>query len=135
MWLTQLAIVACLLVGKGYGSSRTPPTRVPTTQPTLVTVPTQPQDLSVIPQGGCLHDLLTAPIIQSERRYLVTTGRGQNRLSLLKKFPNTLASQNSTSVAASSSDEPSDADRDLPVAVITSEQAENVSCMCKSRNV
>ena len=121
MWLVRLLTVICLVVGEGY--ARTQPTRLPTTQPTLI--PTEPQDLSIIPQGGCLHALVHAPVIQSERRYLVSTKRGQNRRSLLRKFGNTLDSPNST-VIASTGDETGDSGRDLPVAVVNSTAAQQV---------
>ena len=124
MWLAQLVTVICLLAGEGY-AARTQPTRPPPTRPTLI--PTEPVDQSIIPQGGCLHELLTAPIIQSERRYLVSTKRGQNRRSLLRKFGNTLDSPNST-VIASTGDETGDSGRDLPVAVVNSTQAQQVRC-------
>lgn len=120
MWLTQLVIVVCLVVGKGY--ARTQPTRPPTTRATLVT-PSQQPNVAVIPQGGCLKALLDAHFIQSEpaRRYLVTTKRGENRRTLLRKFPGTLGPPNTTRLA-------SDAERDIPVAVVKSEQRKQVSC-------
>lgn len=120
MWLTQLLVVVCLIFGKGY-TQRTNPTRAPATRPTLITTEppsTDPStDSSVIPQGGCLRELLDAPIIQSERRFLVTTKPGGNRRNLLKKFPATLVSPNTTLISQADSN-PEDLHSDLPVAVV-----------------
>lgn len=125
MWLTRLVTVVCLIVGGGYGT-RTPRPRLPTERPTLI--PTRPTpDQSIIPQGGCLHELLSAPIIQGERRrFLVSTKRGENRRSLLRKFGNTLDSPNSTVISITSG-ETDDPHRDLPIAVVNDTLVEQVS--------
>ena len=124
MWLTRLVTVVCLIVGGGYGT-RTPRPRPPTERPTLI--PTRPTpDQSIIPQGGCLHELLNAPIIQSDRRFLVSTKRGENRRSLLRKFGNTLDSPNSTVISITSG-ETDDSNRDLPIAVVNATLVEQVS--------
>lgn len=108
MWLTCLVttVVVCLTVGKGYAQSASLPT----------------SDPSVVP---CLERLLSVPVIQSERRYIAVSKRGQNRLAFVRKFLNNDLRD-------------LDSDRDvvvqqgdgvLPVfAVLNARQAANVSC-------
>ena len=126
MWLTKLVILICLVVGEGYAGAPTPPhtrpTRAPSGEPSGQ-VPTI--DASVIPQGGCLDKLTRQPIIQSERRFLVSTKRGENRRALLERFPDTLVSPNTTRIS-------SEAERDIQVAVLSATQAEEVAVSCMS---
>ena len=115
MWLTCLVttVVVCLMVGKGY-AQRTPPTRVPTTRPTIVT--TEPPTME---QEGCITRVRSQAGIQSpERRYIVVPKRGQSRLAFGKKFLPGLGIQQG-------------ADALPTVVVLSAEERANVSC---SRN-
>ena len=84
MWLTCLVttVVVCLMVGKGYAQTAPPPpTRAPTTRPTLTT--SEPPTME---PEGCITRLRNQFGIQSEPRYIVVPKRGQSRLAFGKKF-------------------------------------------------
>ena len=85
MWITRLAIAACLLAVTVY-AHRTQPTRPPTIPISLVSrsePPTQSESPSpsVIGQEGCISRILSGVSIQSSNNtgYLVTMKRGRRR--------------------------------------------------------
>ena len=84
MWITHLAIAACLLAVTVY-AQRTQPTRAPTTPTSLISseppTPSESPSPSVIGQEGCISRILSGVSIQSSNNtgYLVTMKRGRRR--------------------------------------------------------
>jgi len=116
------------MVGTGY-SQRTQPTRAPT-DPTFGT--SKPTQNPVISQGGCIDGLIQSAN-SSNRQYIVIPKRGQNRLKFLKRF---LRDRAKTVAISGLQSDPNDSrsdqpgrgsGRDLPVVVISAEEAEKVS--------
>ena len=91
MWITHLAIAACLLAVTVY-AQRTQPTRAPTTPTSLISseppTPSESPSPSVIGQEGCISRILSGVSIQSSNNtgYIVTMKRGRRR-SFEKRHP------------------------------------------------
>ena len=89
MWITRLAIAACLLAVTVY-AQRTQPPRTSTTPTSLISQATPPPSPSpdTIGQEGCISRILSGVSIQSANNtgYLVTMKRGRRR-SFEKRYP------------------------------------------------
>jgi len=121
MWITWLMIVVCMMIGTGY-SQQTRPQRPPLTDPTIT--PSKPTKNPAIPQGECIDRLTSIQSANSSnRRYIAIPKRGQNRLKFLRRFPDRVKT-----VAIQSDQQPGrGSGRDLPVALISAEEAKKVS--------
>ena len=111
-------VVVCLMVGAGY-SQRTMPTRTPPTDPMIIT--SKPTQSPATLQGRCI-DRLIQSANSSNRRYIVIPKRNQSRLKFLRRF-----SDHVKTVVIQSNQPGRGSGRDLPVVVISAEEAEKVS--------
>ena len=119
MWIKHLTIAFCFVVASVY-AQRPQPTRTPTTPTSLITAATPP---AVIGQEGCLSTILSRPIVQSANStFIVVTKRGRGR-SFRDRHPDLLSG--STAIQSDGSG------RDLPLTVVTQQQAEMVRKRCQ----